>query len=174
MLPSFPDGLQIPPHPPLGYNHHSQGQFSPLDPSNLGQSWVHLSSPTPWGLRRAESQASGQSTSASSCSSPTLLVNLWESPAGKSIKKKKNTRIVSVSLLPTHAPSPSSSTSCWSSQTYLKCPLLWEAFLIPRQIHSLSLLYFLDPTTVTALTMLSWSCNGLVTCLFPFRLCCLI
>lgn len=167
MLPSFPDGLQIPPHPPLGYNHHSQGQFSPLDPSNLGESWVHLSSPTPWGLRRAESQASGQSTSASSCSSPTLLVNLWENPAGKSIKK--NTRIVSVSLLPTHAPSPSSSTSCSSFQTYLKCPLLWEAFLIPRQIQSLSLLYFLDPTTVTALTMLSsWSCNGLVTCLsFP-------
>lgn len=40
----------------------------------------------PWKLRRAESQASQQSTSVSPCASPVLLVNPWRSPAGKPTK----------------------------------------------------------------------------------------
>ena len=67
----------------------------------------------PWELRRAESQASGQSTSVSLCASPVLLVNPWRSPAGKSTK---NTGITNLSLLPTHAPYPSSCAFCSLSQ----------------------------------------------------------
>lgn len=78
MLPSFPDGLQTPRTLSPGCTHHSQGQFSSLDPSILGESWDHLSSLTPWGLRRAESQASGQNTSASLCSSPALWLTYGE------------------------------------------------------------------------------------------------